>query len=362
MLDIADLLARDNDVRVLVPGDGPLVAELRRRGIETEIEPTIFVLRKETLHPRRWASALFGVLRSIRALRAAVLEFSATRVYVNTITLPTAVLGARLARRPAILHVHEAETSSPRAVQKALLAPLLLCSRVIVISDAVGEFVSGNWQRLGPRTYVARNPTRFPATPFPPLPANRPERLEVIAVGRWSPRKGTDLAVKACAQARQQGVDLHLTLVGSAFAGYEWFEAEVRDLASIQLPDTTFVGFTANPDDLWARAHITVVPSRIEPYGLVAAESMVRGRVTIAADVDGLPEIVTDGVTGRLVAPDADAFAAALTSISSDWTGATALAERGLDRASTWTLDAFGERIQSILKLDQDPGNEAFGV
>jgi glycosyltransferase involved in cell wall biosynthesis len=40
-----------------------------------------------------------------------------------------------------------------------------------------------------------------------------------------------------------------------------------------------------------------------EAFGLVAIEAAAHGCVVIAAGVDGLAEAVTDGVTGRLIAP-----------------------------------------------------------
>ncbi len=355
LIDVAAVLARSAEVLVVVPRDGPLVGELERRGVRTEVLPTIFVLRKETLHPRNWLRGATSAITSTWALRALVRRFGATRVYVNTITLPTAVLAARLARRPVIVHVHEAEPGTARPVQLALLAPLLLATRLIVISDAVGSFVSGSWPALARRTYVARNPTRFPQPDFVPLPAERPDRIEVISVGRWSPRKGTDLAILACARARELGVGLHLTLVGSAFAGYEWFETQVREQAARDLSDTAFVSFVADPDEFWRRAHVTLVPSRIEPYGLVAAESMVRGRVTIASDVGGLHEIVTDGRTGLLVGAHATELARALHSVWTDWMTGTALAEHGRAAAANWTFEAFATRLEQVTNLDHEP-------
>ena len=52
-------------------------------------------------------------------------------------------------------------------------------------------------------------------------------------------------------------------------------------------------------------ADVLVVPSRWEGFGLVALEAMRAGRMVIASNVGGLPEIVKEGVTGWLVPPDA---------------------------------------------------------
>ena len=56
---------------------------------------------------------------------------------------------------------------------------------------------------------------------------------------------------------------------------------------------------------------VLVLPSYEEPFGTVLAEAMAVGTPVVATHVDGLPEVVQDGVTGRLVAPgDPGALAA----------------------------------------------------
>ena len=87
------------------------------------------------------------------------------------------------------------------------------------------------------------------------------------------------------------------------------------------------------PDDVPAvlAAHdIVLVPSRREAFGLVAAEAIASGRWVVASDVDGLREVVTDGVNGTLVrdgdyasaiaaVPDYDPDAVAATAAWFDW-------------------------------------------
>jgi glycosyltransferase involved in cell wall biosynthesis len=49
------------------------------------------------------------------------------------------------------------------------------------------------------------------------------------------------------------------------------------------------------------------VPSVIEAFGLVLVESMATGPAVVASEVGGIPEVVTDGVTGLLVPPQSAA-------------------------------------------------------
>jgi glycosyltransferase involved in cell wall biosynthesis len=66
-----------------------------------------------------------------------------------------------------------------------------------------------------------------------------------------------------------------------------------------------FVG-DVSPGEVLARmsrAKVTVVPSRHEAFGVVNLESMSVGTPVIASRVDGIQEIVRDGVDGYLVPP-----------------------------------------------------------
>ena len=83
-------------------------------------------------------------------------------------------------------------------------------------------------------------------------------------------------------------------------------------------------------DRLASTAWLQVVPSLgFEPFGLVTAEAMMRGRGVIASRVGGTPELVRDGETGSLVdAGDPDALADALTIALADRSFCERMGER----------------------------------
>jgi glycosyltransferase involved in cell wall biosynthesis len=351
LVEAATAIAAYADVQVCAPSPGSMLEELSLRGVPNRVVDDIYILRKSTLRPSALPGALRGFLRSVRSLRRIIISEGIDAIYVNTITLPAAIVAGRLSRIRVVVHIHEAETQSHRLVQKALLSPLLLSTQVLAISGTVEKFLASSWPRLAARTSIVRNPVRAPQAPFSPLPPSRPDELRVITPGRWSPRKGIDLVIEACALARDHGIPVQLNLLGSIFPGYEWYERQLREQAASRLPDTQFSPFAKDPDQQWRLAHITVVPSRIEPYGLVAAESMVRGRITIVSAVEGLLEIVDDGVTGWAVAPDAGAIAAAIIQRWAEWEASATIAERGRLAASEWTTERFAARLCDVLEL-----------
>lgn len=67
--------------------------------------------------------------------------------------------------------------------------------------------------------------------------------------------------------------------------------------------------------ELLSAATVFVCPSVYEPLGIVNLEAMASGTAVVASDVGGIPEVVTDGVTGTLVhydAADPDGYQAGL--------------------------------------------------
>lgn len=290
------------DVVVALPGDGPLVAELERRGARVVL-CRMPVLRKSVLSPvglvRLVRDAATGIAPALVLLR----RHGAGGVLVNTTILPSWLLLARLARRPVLCHVHEAEWPGPAVLRRLLLLPLRGARTVVANSRFTGDVVRGLVPGLGDRLTVVPNPVGGPEAPEPPR-----DRLEgpvrLLFVGRLSPRKGADVAVAAVRELRARGVDARLTVVGSVFAGYEWFEAELRATAAGLEGRVEFAGFRP---DVWPaldEADVVLVPSVLdESFGNAAVEAVLAARPTVVSDLRGLREAVGSYTAAQIVAP-----------------------------------------------------------
>jgi len=126
------------------------------------------------------------------------------------------------------------------------------------------------------------------------------ERDGLLFVGRLVSVKGADVALNALAKLHAQGHEWSLTLCGDGpeRAVLEW-QAEQLGLRN----HVHFAGWTA-PRELaerYARAEATLVPSRYEPFGIVALEALACGCPVVAARTGGLPEAV--GPCGLLFTP-----------------------------------------------------------
>ncbi|MFS0706428.1 glycosyltransferase, partial [Cellulomonas sp. 179-A 9B4 NHS] len=306
------------DVELVLPGDGPLTARAAALGVRVT-RADLPVLRKSLLHPARLPGLALAAVRSVVRTTRTLRRTRPDLVYVSTLTIPWWVVAARLARVPVLCHVHEAEEDQPRVVTAALTAPLLLADRVVTNSAAARRSIGPVFGSLAERAVVVHNGVPGPADdPAPPAPGGP---LRVALVGRLSPRKGTDVALEAVAQAVARGHDLRLRVAGSTFTGYEWFERELR--ARLDEPALAgrveLLGFVHPTWPLLAEADVVLVPSRVEPFGNTAVEAMLAGRAVVASRVQGLAEILRDGETGLLVPPgDAAALADALARLDGD--------------------------------------------
>jgi glycosyltransferase involved in cell wall biosynthesis len=181
------------------------------------------------------------------------------------------------------------------------------------------------------------------------LPDDRPIAL---FVGHLTDLKGiSDLVDAVGITAADAGVRPLLAIVGDG----PLRPALEERVAELGLGDSVrFVGKVPHDDvGTWMGAcDVVVLPSLSEGLPTVICEAMVAGRAVIATTIGGIPELVEDGVTGRLVAPaDAPALADALRALLGSDGRAPAMGELAAARAKdrlTW--GAVAQQIESVYR------------
>jgi glycogen(starch) synthase len=205
---------------------------------------------------------------------------------------------------------------------------------------------------IADRSSVIYNSLDVPALAPTPPPHGSPR---VLCLGRLSPEKGFDVAVRAFASVSRGFPDARLVVGGD---GPERHLLE--DMAAqLGLTDRVeFVGWVP-PDrvpDLLNTASVVVVPSREEAFGIVALEAASMARPVVATRVGGLPEVVVHEQTGLLVEKDdPDALSEAVTSLLAHPDTAARMGDTARRRAIQdfrleRSVDAYVELYQHVTR------------
>ena len=149
------------------------------------------------------------------------------------------------------------------------------------------------------------------ADPYDPV-------LRLLFVGRLSVEKGFTDLLDACGQLASMKIAFELRVIGDGPLRQR-LERQVSDLGLRE--QITFLGARprAQLGMHYQWAHITCVPSRSEPQGLVVLESLIAGTPVVGAAVGGIPDIVRDGVNGWVYpGGNADHLARVLNRLATD--------------------------------------------
>jgi starch synthase len=246
-------------------------------------------------------------------------------------------------------------------------------AKIIAVSEGMSRDILRSYPDLDPsRVEVVYNGIDLDAwRPNPDAEIIRslgidPARPSVVFVGRITRQKGLPYLLRAAALLPPE---VQLVLCAGAPDTPEILD-EVRDgVAALQLLRTGVIWIDRLLGQTELRAVLTsattfVCPSIYEPLGIVNLEAMACGIAVVGTATGGIPEVVADGVTGRLVpieqatdgtgTPlDPDKFvadlAATLTDVVSNPKLAKKMGAAGRTRAETmFSWDRIAQRTREI--------------
>ena len=194
-----------------------------------------------------------------------------------------------------------------------------------VVPVAIAEEVRATIQRVYGYPDPPLIPNGVPTDEYAPDPHTRaqwrqahgiePHATVLTHVGRFAPPKNHALLVEAFAQVRAD-CPLYLLLVG----GGELENAVREQVAGLGLQGRVrFLGVRADVADILRASDVFVLSSRWEGNPMSVMEAMAAGLPVVSTAVGGVPELVREGETGRLVpSEDAGALAQALQALVDD--------------------------------------------
>ena len=302
---------------VVLAMDGALRRDLQDAGVEVLVRP-LAVLRRASMSAAGLARISGAVARDAGGLVRLGRARGVGLIHTNTSVTLGGAAAARIAGVPHVWHVREIYAGFERfwpayrrlllsadalpCVSQATRAQLGSSARALVLHD--GLALAAQRAERG----AARAALNLPADAF------------VVAIlGRISSWKGQDVLIRALAEGDDGAIAL---IAGDPWQGEERRLADLHALArSLGVADRVrFAGFRPDVENVYGAADVVAVPStQPDPLPNSALEAAAAGCCVVAADHGGLPEILSDGATGRLVAPrDPGALARALAELRAD--------------------------------------------
>jgi colanic acid/amylovoran biosynthesis glycosyltransferase len=154
--------------------------------------------------------------------------------------------------------------------------------------------------------------------------SRQPEPGRIVCVCRLSPKKGLDIAIRACAKLRDNNVKFQFEIAGDG----PQRQAIEELIKSLNLADHVKL-LGARPNDqlteMFSRASVFLMPCVKTPDGdmdgipVAMMEAMACEVPVVSTAISGIPELLEDGKTGRLAPEeDIDALAQILQELLED--------------------------------------------
>jgi glycosyltransferase involved in cell wall biosynthesis len=285
--------------------------------------------------PRDLDPALaFRLARTLRSLRPDL---------VHTHLVHADVYGALAPGVRVVSTKHNPDPFRAGSFRFAERALTLRAARVIAISEAVRRFCVDRVGLPADKVEVVHYGLDALPQPWaenPPLELGSPL---LLAVCRLEAQKGLETAVRALPELP----DATLLVLGEGpdRAALESLASSLGVRDRVLLP-----GRVGDVASLYERADVVVHPARWEGFGLAMLEAMLAARPVVAARAGSAPELVEDGVTGRLVGvDDSAALHGAVSSLLADPDRAAVMGAAGLERArAEFSVARMAERTLAL--------------
>jgi len=326
--------------------DSAILRDLREEG--TPVATLDGVLWREPRHAVRLAAL-------VRRHNIDVLH-----THLSTSTVVGALAGA-LAHRPVVATLHNVRDVYTRYGRlKAALHGQVLRHSVRTVIACAPQVRAMAMDELGlpPRT-VVDVPNGIDTDDFagvdPALVAARRRELLgdtpgplVLSVGNLLLSKGHAHLVEATGLLAPSFPGLRVVIVGRLEEAAPALRATI--VACGLERHVALLGQRRDVAALLAAADLFVLPSLWEGLPLALLEAMAAGTPVVATAVGGVPRVVEDSVTGRLVAPgDAAGLATALADLLADPEGAQRMALAGQAHVrAAYGAPAWADRLEEI--------------
>jgi glycosyltransferase involved in cell wall biosynthesis len=298
---------------VAVPGNGPLIEELKLAGIGVVISRMRWWVARGRKKRSELKETILGMPERAAQIRGLIRAHRIDLVYSNSVACIDGALAAKLARVPHVWHIHEILSKNielrpyvPMWMVRVIVA--CLSHRIIVPSKAVQRDIAGRLSAGKVRVrYNGVDLARFQrgthSTGQNDIRAELGTGSNVIiaaVVGLFMPIKGHLDVVEAARTVCDVRKDVLFLFVGGGSKGYrKRVEQRISELNLTK--HFIFLSFRNDIETLMMSIDVLICASWVESFSRVVLEAMAAGKPVVATRCGGPEELVVDGQTGILV-------------------------------------------------------------
>lgn len=238
------------------------------------------------------------------------------------------------------------DVSSYYLAEKITAARFVVCISFFAQSQLMKLSSGSEWQKFD----IARlgvDCSHFAPRPFRASPGV----FEILCVGRLVAAKGQRILIEAAEQLARLGRSFQLRFVGD---GPDRSELE-RLVGSKGLSAHVRFEGPVNQDrirEFYRQADLFALASFAEGIPVVLMEAMAMEIPCVSTAINGIPELIRDGVDGLLVAPsDADGLAAALARLMDEPALRESIGKAGRQRVlESYEISASADRLRDVFE------------
>jgi glycosyltransferase involved in cell wall biosynthesis len=246
----------------------------------------------------------FGLLRVWRSLQKLQADAVVTMLFASDI------IGrwiSRLAHVPRIVTSIQTHDVYYSTLQRWLVRRSMPCADVVLLnSQHIAEFAIREEGATSDKLQVIHNSIRYGDYQVEADKEALHKELNIPSsgfilgsLGRLTPQKGYDVLINALAAIPWQ--DLHVVIAGTG----EQKDALLSLASHQRVGDRVhLVGYRRDVPYFLKAIDLYVHPSRYEGMPIAVLEAMAAGCPIVASGVDGIRELIEDGVHGWLVPPE----------------------------------------------------------
>nr|WP_320057659.1 glycosyltransferase family 4 protein [uncultured Bacteroides sp.] len=217
---------------------------------------------------------------------------------------------------------------------------------------------SSEWARQKTINYYSVNPDKIHVIEFGaniPTPTNYTINVDtrvcnLVFIGKNWQKKGGRKALEAYQKLKAENFPCTLTIIGSA---PDVLQEEDKNLKIFPFLDKSNSAHLKKLCTILSEAHFLVLPTEFDAYGIVFCEASAYAVPSIAANVGGVSQPISEGKNGYLLSPDATAedYAEKIRTVFNDkeyYLKLRTSSRHEFETRLNW--DVWSERVNTVLE------------